>query len=216
LVKYNFPKYQLVLDIEDDIYFPAEDTFALIDVINLERDSKFVVEIGSGTGIISIVLAKRYPDIRFLITDISFKAMKNIQHNLEINEIRNQVDLICMDQLEATNHIYPDTIIWNPPYLPEIRETENLKALDRLMLIGGNKGFEQAYSFIKYLYANMKKVTFFTIFSSMGVTEDTFNQMKEEDINFEICGELKLFFEKLYLVKVNVGEKNRNQTKVES
>jgi len=209
LVKYDFPKYQIVLEIEEDIYFPAEDTFALIDAIQLENSQNFVVELGGGTGIISIVLAKRHPRVRFLITDISFKAVKTIETNIALNEIKNQIDLICMDKLEATKHLIPEVIIWNPPYLPIDDETDNLEALEKLMLIGGNKGFEQAYQLIQYLKSQNNQVILYTIFSSIGTTESTFSQMRKEGIDIEIIDEVKLFFEKLYLVKVNVGEKNR-------
>ncbi|MCE7741163.1 MAG: methyltransferase [Candidatus Heimdallarchaeota archaeon] len=209
MVKYDFPKYQIVLEIEEDVYFPAEDTFALIDAIQLEDNHKFVVELGGGTGIISIVLAKGHPTVRFLITDISFRAVKTIENNIVLNEIKNQIDLICMDKLEAIEHLSPDIIIWNPPYLPIDDETDNLKALEKLMLIGGNKGFEQAYKLIQYLKSQNNQVIFYTIFSSVGTTESTFTQMRKEGTNIEIIDEVNLFFEKLYLVKVNVGEKNR-------
>ncbi len=209
MVKYDFPKYNIVLEIDEDIYFPAEDTFELIDSIHLERNQKFVVELGSGTGIISIVLAKKYPEVRFLITDISFKAVKIIKGNLALNGIRNQIDLVCMDKLEACEHLYPDVIIWNPPYLPEDDDTDNLKALEKLMFIGGNKGFEQAYDLIQHLKSHKNQTVLYTIFSSTGTTENTFSQMRREGIDIEICNEINIFFERLYLVKVNLGEKNR-------
>ena len=209
MVKYDFPKYQIVLEIDEDVYFPAEDTFALIDAIHLEDNHRFVVELGSGSGIISIILAKKYPEIRFLITDISFKAVKSIRNNLKLNKIRNQIDLVCMDKLEASEHLSPDVIIWNPPYLPRDDETDNLEALEKLMLIGGNKGFEQAYNLIQYLKSHEISVMLYTIFSSTGTTENTFTHMRGEGIDIEICDEINIFFEKLYLVKVNLGEKNR-------
>lgn len=198
----------MILDIEEDIYFPAEDTFALIDVIQLEENHKFIAEIGGGSGIISIVLARRNPQARFLITDISLKAVKTIEKNIELNKIENPIDLVCMDKLEATNHFHPDIIIWNPPYLPADEETSNLDALNKVMLIGGNKGFEEAYNLIKQLESLGSKTVLYTIFSSIGTSESTFNTMREDGIEIEICDEVNLFFEKLYLAKVIVGGTN--------
>jgi HemK-related putative methylase len=208
LVEYDFPKYKIMLDIDEDIYFPAEDTFALIDAIQLDTHHRFVVELGGGSGIITVVLAKRYPNIKFLVTDISFKATKTIAKNIKLNEIKNQIDLICMDKLEATSHLNPDVIIWNPPYLPIDDQTDNLKALEKLMLIGGNKGIEQTHQLIQYLNSQNRSVVLYTIFSSVGVSENTFNQIRKEGIEIEICDEISLFFEKLYLVKVKIGETN--------
>ncbi len=208
MVSYDFPKYQIVLEIDEDIYFPAEDTFALIDSIRFNKEVTFVVELGGGSGIISIVLAKKYPDVRFLITDISYKAVKMIKKNINLNGIKNHIDLICMDKLDASNHLNPDIIIWNPPYLPKDEETDNLKALEKLMLIGGNKGFEAAHEFIKYLKSQKNQAIFYTIFSSVGTTDNTFNKLKNEGIDLEIYDEVKIFFEKLYLVKVKVWDNN--------
>jgi HemK-related putative methylase len=217
LVKYDFPKYQIVLDLDEDIYFPAEDTFALIDTIKLETEHKFVVEIGGGSGIISIVLAKRHPDKKFLITDISIKAVQNIKKNIELNEVKNSIDLVCMDKLEASENLYPDVIIWNPPYLPIGEEGENLKALEKVMLIGGNKGFEEAFKLIQYLKLLNRDVILYTIFSSIGVSEDVLDKVRDEErTEIQICGEVNLFFEKLYLVKVILGESNEKKTETGS
>ena len=52
----------------DNIYEPAEDSFALLDALakdidlNSESQGKAILEIGSGTGIISTFLAKHYPN----------------------------------------------------------------------------------------------------------------------------------------------------------
>jgi HemK-related putative methylase len=205
MVEYDFPKYQITLDIDEDIYFPAEDTFSLIDIIHLEDKHSFIVEIGGGSGIISIVLAKRNPKVRFLITDISLKAVKTIEKNIELNEIENHIDLVCMDKLEAGKHLLPDIIVWNPPYLPVDEEVSNLEALNKIMLIGGNKGFEEAYKLIKQLQHLGCQTVLYTIFSSIGSPESTFKEMKEDGIKIEICDEISLFFEKLYMVRVIVG-----------
>lgn len=204
MVKYDFPKYQIILEIDDDIYFPAEDTFSLIDSIHLSKDVKFVVELGGGSGIISIVLAKRYPNVRFLITDISYKAVKTIEKNIHLNNIQNHIDLICMDKLESSTHLNPDIIIWNPPYLAKDEETDKLKTLEKLMFIGGNKGFEEIYELIQYLKSKNFQTNLYTIFSSLGNSDYIFARIKKEGIEFEICDEVKLFFEKLYIVKVKV------------
>ena len=127
MVRYDFPKYGLNLEIEKDVYFPAEDTFLFLDTIRFENSIHKVIEIGGGSGIISVFLAKMYPSVRFLVTDIAFDATITIKENARINEVGSQIDIACMDKLEAIRQIEPDTIIWNPPYLPMDSESDALK-----------------------------------------------------------------------------------------
>jgi len=208
LVKYDFPKYEIELELEDDVYFPAEDTFFLIDTIEVPSSIKKIVEIGSGSGIISIVLAKRNPHIQFLISDISFSATKAIKYNLQLNSIQNQVDIVCMDKIEAVHYLDSEIIIWNPPYLPDNEESGNLSSLNKLMLVGGEKGYEETYEMLDSLRKNKVNASFYTIFSSLSWQEDNIQELKKNRIELEIMGELSLFFEKLYLVKINFCERN--------
>ncbi len=208
MVKYDFPKYEIELELEDDVYFPAEDTFFLIDTIEVPSSIKKIVEIGSGSGIISIVLAKRNPHIQFLISDISFSATKAIKYNLQLNSIQNQVDIVCMDKIEAVHYLDSEIIIWNPPYLPDNEESGNLSSLNKLMLVGGEKGYEETYEMLDSLRKNKVNASFYTIFSSLSWQEDNIQELKKNRIELEIMGELSLFFEKLYLVKINFCERN--------
>jgi len=208
LVKYDFPKYEIELELDDDIYFPAEDTFFLIDTIEVPSSTKKIVEIGGGSGIISIVLAKRNPHIQFLISDISLSAAKAIKYNLHLNSIQNQVDIVCMDKLEATHYLDSEIIIWNPPYLPDNEESGNLSSINKLMLVGGKKGYEETYEMLDSLQRNKVNASFYTIFSSLSWHEDNIQELKKDGIELEIISELSLFFEKLYLVKINFCERN--------
>jgi len=208
LVKYDFPKYEIELELDDEVYFPAEDTFFLVDEIEISNNIEKIMEIGGGSGIISIVLAKRNPHIQFLISDISFSATKAIKYNLQLNSIQNQVDIVCMDKLEAVHYLDSEIIIWNPPYLPDNEESGNLSSLNRLMLVGGKRGYEETYEMLDSLRKNNVNASFYTIFSSLSWHEDNVQELKKDGVELEIMSELSLFFEKLYLVKINFCERN--------
>ncbi len=206
MVRYNFPEYKLELDIPEEVYFPAEDTFFLIRNLHLNENVKSVYEIGGGSGIISIFLAKNFEKANFLVSDISLTATKMIQSNCKLNEVDSQVDVICMDKLNAIRYLSPDVIIWNPPYLPEDTETKKLPIADKLMLTGGKRGYEEIYDLIIYLQSSKVNTSLYTIFSSIAWDEDNFEEISEKGIHLEIIKELKLFFEKLYLVRFDFGE----------
>ncbi|MBY9001112.1 MAG: methyltransferase [Candidatus Heimdallarchaeota archaeon] len=208
MVRYNFPKYELELDIPEDVYFPAEDTFFMIDTLELKGDNRLVYEIGGGSGIISIIFAQRYKKTRFVITDISITAAKMIQSNCVKNKVTSQIDVLCTDKLNAIHHLSPDAIIWNPPYLPVDSETQQLSITEQLQLTGGEKGYEAAYSIIKCLQKSRVRTSLHIIFSSIAWEKNQLKYFEDCGIKSEIIGELKLFFEKLYLVKLVFGDYN--------
>lgn len=206
MVRYNFPEYKIELDIPEEVYFPAEDTFFLIRNLNLNENIKSVYEIGGGSGIISIFLAKNFEKTRFLVSDISSTATKMIQSNCNLNGVNSQIDVVCMDKLNAIRHLSPEVIIWNPPYLPEDLETQKLPIADKLMLTGGKRGYEEIYDLIISLQSSKANTSLYTIFSSIAWNKDNFEEISEKGIHHEIVKELKLFFEKLYLVRFDFGE----------
>jgi len=206
VVRYNFPEYKLELDIPEEVYFPAEDTFFLIRNLYLNEDIKSVYEIGGGSGIISIFLAKKLEKTSFLVSDISLTATKMIHSNCKLNGVNSQIDVVCMDKLNALRFLSPEVIIWNPPYLPEDSETKKLPIADKLMLTGGRRGYEEIYDLITSLQNSKANTSLYTIFSSIAWDKDNFEEISEKGVYLEIIKELKLFFEKLYLVRFNFGE----------
>jgi release factor glutamine methyltransferase len=202
VVKYNFPEYEVNLEIPDDVYFPLEDTFFLLNAIKLKREHNLLVEIGGGSGIISIVLSKRHKNIRTIVTDISFKAAKTIDYNSKTHNLQGQIDTICMDKLMALRFFSPDIVIWNPPYLPKNDEVEDISTIEKKILIGGKEGYEEVITLIKQIKSENIKTEFITIFSSLALNKLKLEQLL--DINMEILAETKLFFEKLYLVRLRL------------
>ncbi|MHA1396866.1 MAG: HemK2/MTQ2 family protein methyltransferase [Candidatus Heimdallarchaeaceae archaeon] len=208
MVQYNFPKYKITMDIPEEVYFPSEDTFLLLDSIRLKEKDRVVLEIGSGSGIISIVLGKKKPKTCFVATDLSIIATKTIKKNSEINSVNNLVEVICGDKFKALRKFSPEVIIWNPPYLPLEEELHNISKHEKFMLYGGIKGFEEAYDIINYILKEKIKTRFFTIFSSLAWNKSELENFKEKKVSAQIINEKKYFFERLYVVEFNFNETN--------
>ena len=206
MVRYIFPKYEIELEIPEEVYFPEEDTFFILNSIEIIEDYRFLLEIGGGSGIISIVLAQRNPKLRCLITDISLSSAKAISKNSRLNHLEDQIDVACMDKMQALRHLCPDIIVWNPPYLPSDKETDLFSIEDKKMLIGGKKGYEEVYELFKYLKQNKIKTSFYTLFSSLAWSKDELNKMKDKGFSVQIIDEINMFFEKLYLVKSELSD----------
>jgi release factor glutamine methyltransferase len=103
---------EIELDVFDEIYEPREDSFLLADSLtNLQ--GKEVLEIGSGSGIQSIVAAKQGAIVTAV--DVNSLAVKCTKHNAEKNNVK-----ITAYQSDLFSHVKEkfDVIIFNPPYLP--------------------------------------------------------------------------------------------------
>jgi release factor glutamine methyltransferase len=112
--------YFLDLYINEDVLIPRPETENLVDIIlNSGIKPVNVVEIGTGSGAISIALSKNLPkdlNTKFLSIDISEKALKIAK----LNAKKNLVDNITFKEVDIkylkTNETF-DLIVSNPPYI---------------------------------------------------------------------------------------------------
>ncbi|NHJ39624.1 MAG: methyltransferase, partial [Asgard group archaeon] len=74
--------------IPNSVYDPAEDSFLLAENTAIKLNEK-VLEIGSGSGYVSIYLAKKNPSAEFFSIDLNYIASKTTL----INSINNSVKL---------------------------------------------------------------------------------------------------------------------------
>ena len=134
--------YNRPFQVTSDVLIPRPETEHLVDLTieftqhnNLQNPT--ICDIGTGSGIIAVTLAKEIPDAQITATDISDAALELAKtnarsHNAKINFI---IQDITRNPLEKTF----DIIISNPPYIktetletlqPEVRDWEPRKALD--------------------------------------------------------------------------------------
>lgn len=146
----------------EGVLIPRPDTEVLIEtaleVIPDQSESPYqIIELGSGSGIIPIVLACEKENLSIRSVDKSTKALeyanKNLlEHQKKIEKKGNSVTFIHSDKFESPQiPDQVDLIISNPPYIPkadinnlqeEVKNWEPLSALE-----GGDTG----YTFYTYL-----------------------------------------------------------------
>lgn len=123
--------YGLKFKVNSDVLIPRPETESLVEIAlkKLKNTNKpKILEIGTGSGCISIILAnflkKQNPQI--IATDILPNCLKIAQENAKMHEVENFIsfelaDLVSEEHLQADF----DLLISNPPYIAE-EEFENL------------------------------------------------------------------------------------------
>jgi len=124
---------------------PRPETEILIEKIleKLNRDTQeSIVEVGIGSGVISIVLAQHLESSSFVATDISADAIKVAKKNLELKQMDKRIDIIQTDLLDEVE-VNIDILVSNPPYIEDgIILGENLSYEPQNALYGGKVGDE--------------------------------------------------------------------------
>ena len=72
----------------------------MIDIItNLKLNPSSILEIGTGTGAISIALAKEFSNAKFISTDINKDSLTLAKQNAIKNDVLKQIYFICCNWL---------------------------------------------------------------------------------------------------------------------
>lgn len=132
--------------ISEGALIPRPETELLIDEVlkNIEDKNAniTIAEVGVGSGIISIMLAKFLPNAKIIAVDISEAALEIARRNIEIFGVEDRIELRLGSLLEPLDeHI--DYLVSNPPYIAEDADLEsNLSYEPQNALFGGKIGDE--------------------------------------------------------------------------
>ena len=87
--------------------------------------SKHILDIGTGTGLIALMLAQRCSCAQITAIDIDLMAVGQARENIEASKWGNRVNVTLQDLNTYTPNCLFDTIVSNPPYF-----VDSLKSLD--------------------------------------------------------------------------------------
>jgi tRNA1Val (adenine37-N6)-methyltransferase len=95
------------------------DSLLLYDFVNLKRVNS-IADLGAGSGIVGILLAKKYPDAHVTLFEIQDNLIKLAEENVVQNCLEDRVEAIKCDlrilhAMPLTHHIY-DLVVSNPPF----------------------------------------------------------------------------------------------------
>ncbi len=128
------------ISIEPGVFIPRVETEYLIDIIahKITEPPCRVLDIGTGSGILAIALARLYPEIHITATDVSHTAIRCARKNIRAHRLEARIDLVYCSLFDGLTGTF-DLIVSNPPYIPSerlislprsVRDYEPLRALD--------------------------------------------------------------------------------------
>lgn len=131
--------------VDEGSLIPRPETEHLIDEVlkRVDPESEMtVVEVGVGSGIISILLALHLPKARFIAVDISPRALAVARRNIDSFGLNGRIELREGDLLSCINEPI-DLLVSNPPYIAHDAPLEsNLSYEPQNALFGGEIGDE--------------------------------------------------------------------------
>ena len=119
------PFYSIQINVDQRCLIPRPETEFLIELIKNKSDiPKKILDVGTGTGCIALMLKKLYPESTVDACDISLEALDLAKENSEINNL--EINLFQSDLLSDVEEVDYDIIVANLPYIP----TETLSSLE--------------------------------------------------------------------------------------
>src|SRR5512142_942725 len=140
--------YGLDFIVDRRVLIPRHET-EMVALLALQRIQRVphaipvVVDVGTGSGAIALVLAHNLPSAHIIATDISKDALAVAQMNAARLYLRDRVTFLCGDLLEPLSEPF-DILVANLPYIAKVRykdlSYEVQRFEPRIALEGGDDG----------------------------------------------------------------------------
>lgn len=175
---------------DPDVYPPSDDSILLVESLDV-RPGERVLEVGCGSGVVSIHCAVNGCDVAAV--DVNPKAVALARRNAEANGVSFPISE--SDVYENVDGRF-DTIVFNLPYLPVDEEGLLAKAWS-----GGPDGLGPLPKLLEgapeHLNPDGRVVV---VVSSLIEPQALHEALSGYDV--DVLGELKLFFEKLSVLEI--------------
>ena len=174
----------------ETVYPVSDDSILLIRSLNITQGER-VLEIGCGSGVVSIHCAKNGCIVT--AADINPDAVKTARLNADLNFV--PMDVVYSDVYENVNGIF-DTIVFNLPYLPVEEEGMAEKAWS-----GGADGLGPLPRLLRDSKKHLTKDGRIVIVVSSLMDQKRLNDVLSK-YDVTVLGEEPMFFEKLSVLEI--------------
>ncbi len=191
-----YDPFNIMIYVHPRVYPPSEDTFLMLESVlkDLEKShySK-ILEIGCGSGLISVVLAKLGKQVT--VIDIDPYAIKCTLLNAYINGVRQRIRVLLGDLFSPLHkgNLF-DLIVFNAPYMPPKHNFIDLRVEGGLDLI--KRFLKGASTFL----SDRGKI--FLSSSSCTPISAVIDTIKDFNFRYEVMSTSHSFMEKIFVLKI--------------
>ena len=89
------------------------------------KNPRQIIDVGAGSGILSLMLAQRFPEAKITAIELDDSAAKQCQDNFDSSPFKNELLVINQDFRTFRTPTKFDCIICNPPFFKEEHENNN-------------------------------------------------------------------------------------------
>jgi release factor glutamine methyltransferase len=176
--------------VKEGVLIPRPETEILIEnaieILKNENETVKILEIGTGSGIISVMLALLVENIKIIAVDINEKALELAKENAIKHGVQEKIEFRLSNLYEKVNENDIFMTISNPPYIANnYKLPVNVKYEPSNALFGGEIGDELLKNIIKN--TNDKKIPY--LLCEMGYDQKTslenyFKEFNTESFSF--------------------------------
>ncbi len=172
------------------VLIPRPETEILVEnaleILKDKKETIKVLEIGTGSGIISVMLAMLIENIKIIAVDINEKAIELAKENAIKHGVENKIEFRLSNLYENVNEDDIFMTISNPPYIAnDYKLPTNVKYEPSNALFGGNIGDELLKDIIKD--TNSKKIPYLLCemgYDQKAPLENYFKEFNIDTYNF--------------------------------
>ena len=169
---------------------PRPETEQLLELVESRiknRESR-IVDVGTGSGVIAITLAAKFPEAKILAVDVSDDALALAQENAALLNLRDRVQLLKSCLLENVEGAF-DLIVANLPYI----STHDRRTLSRevmhdpeVALFAGKRGDELVRELIDQAPPRLRPGGLLALEIGLGQSETLLSALAEKNYR-DIC-----------------------------
>ena len=182
------------------VYEPQEDSTLLADSVK-KYAKGLVLDMGCGSGIQGIIALGCKKVTGVMCSDINNAALSYVKetHELELAKHSVEIKFKHSDLYSKIDETF-DTIIFNPPYLPDDK-LDN----EKLITTGGKDGHELIVRFLKDSKTHLNiDGTILLLFSSLSGKGEIDKAIRELGYEKNKLAKLGLFMEQLYVYSLKI------------